>query len=852
MKNGTLHETVDHNGRLLQVAVVLAMFLLFGLANAAGAVAQPPESMSLQLRAPEQVTVGDPIEIVLTVDHARELAGYEALVLFDTSAAEFGGLLQHDNDLAQLGRDVGSLSALNLPSGAAIGLYSCPLADCLKVEISEIVGGNGQVQLARVVIVPKVQGTLEIALAATKFVDVTGQPLAVQIPQAAVQVDVTSSEGTTSVDSVNAFYTAPSPAWSLSPERGEPTGLFDLSGDGEINLVDVAEAAVEWQLARLNGAPCSLDAGALVNPEEGAPAEQGSRFDVNSDGCLDVADVQVIAANLGRSEAASEGEPEVAAPGGIDLVVNVATDGDDAAPGDGQCLTASGYCTLRAAITEADAQPGSNNISFDIPGDGVKTIQLTGRLPTISDQNGPLIIDGYTQPGASPNSDPEISNAAIMIQIEGQGEDVHDGFVITSPDNVIRGVAIYKVRRSFWIYGKGASGNVLTGNFVGTDAAGSYGACCSVANAHGIHIEQEAAKNQVGGTSPAERNVISGNAQSGIGIWHVGSDANVVVNNLVGLSPDGTERLANRRHGIDLNFGSAGNIVGGLGEGERNVSSGNDFSGLEVSHLPETGNNHIAGNFIGTDVSGEQATSWSYNGYTGITIEQGASNNVVEGNVVANGNEGGIQLTGSETLNNQIFGNWIGVSRSGAPLGNGLFGIRADALYTMIGPDNVIAYNEFNGVVIREDDKHFNTITRNSIYGNGALGIDLYPAGVNANDDGDADTGPNQRLNFPVISSITGGEISGTACPSCLVELFIADGVEGGYGQGRTFLGEATAGSDGSFSLPVSGLSDGDLVTATATDEQGNTSEFSQNVIAGEAPQPSSWELYLPVTFGAQ
>jgi hypothetical protein len=135
------------------------------------------------------------------------------------------------------------------------------------------------------------------------------------------------------------------------------------------------------------------------------------------------------------------------------------------------------------------------------------------------------------------------------------------------------------------------------------------------------------------------------------------------------------------------------------------------------------------------------------------------------------------------------------------------------------------------------------TITQNSIYNNSTLGIDLGPTtGVNANDSGDADTGPNEGLNFPVLTSATTTQVTGTACADsvvpkpCRIEVFIAErrtGDMGGgnYGQGKTFVGSGTTNSSGAFAVAISGVTAGQYLTATATDASGNTSEFSQNLV---------------------
>jgi hypothetical protein len=75
-----------------------------------------------------------------------------------------------------------------------------------------------------------------------------------------------------------------------------------------------------------------------------------------------------------------------------------------------------GAGSLRQAMLDANAAPGLDTISFNIPGDGVRVIAVTSALPEVTD---PVIIDGYTQPGAAPNSLAVGSNAVILIELDG-------------------------------------------------------------------------------------------------------------------------------------------------------------------------------------------------------------------------------------------------------------------------------------------------------------------------------------------------------------------------------------------------------------------------------------------------
>jgi CSLREA domain-containing protein len=520
------------------------------------------------------------------------------------------------------------------------------------------------------------------------------------------------------------------------------------------------------------------------------------------------------------------------------FVVNSSGDASDATAGNGTCDTATGDCTLRAAIVEANRNVGPNTIAFNIPGQGVQTIRLGSKLPDLTDGSGPTTIDGYTQPGSSPNTDPRASNAKIMVQVQGGGPDLFDGLTITSPGNLVRGLGFFNLNKSMFLFGAGAHDNRIAGNFIGTNAAATVGATANVSHANGVHISGGASGNVVGGASPADRNVLSGNANHGVGLYNEGTNANVVVGNLVGLNAAGTGRLRNLGHGIDINTGASDNVVGGTASEERNVVSGNVHEGVEISHTTTTLRNRVIGNFIGTDPTGELAPLYARNGQNGVNIEDGVRDAVVEANVIGNSGVNGVAIGGPTTRGHRVSGNWIGVSRGGAPIPNVKAGVQLanGALANRIGPANVIQSNA-TGVVVKNPATDLNTITRNTVQANNGLGIDLVPAenAVNPNDAGDADTGANEQLNFPVLESATPLEASGTACAGCTVEVFVSDGGAGEHGEGRRFEGSGVVGTDGAFVVPMGRLTVGQYVTATATDSKGNTSEFSRNreVVSG-------------------
>ena len=156
-------------------------------------------------------------------------------------------------------------------------------------------------------------------------------------------------------------------------------------------------------------------------------------------------------------------------------------------------------CTLRAAITETNLHPGPDTITFAIPGTGVQTINLSSSLPTISDGTGGTTIDGYTQPGAAVNTLDLASNAAIRIEIRSSSETVGwHAMGISSSNNIIRGLSMHHNWRSISLLGPYAAYNAIVGNFIGTNAAGTYRTTSwNLANG-GIYLNGGAHHNEFG------------------------------------------------------------------------------------------------------------------------------------------------------------------------------------------------------------------------------------------------------------------------------------------------------------------------------------------------------------------
>jgi hypothetical protein len=279
---------------------------------------------------------------------------------------------------------------------------------------------------------------------------------------------------------------------------------------------------------------------------------------------------------------------------------------------------------------------------------------------------------------------------------------------------------------------------------------------------------------------------------------------------------------------------------------QRNVVTGNNAA-IWIS--PSSGHNNIQGNYIGTDVDGQY--DMSIEGMEGVAI--GASHNTIADNVIS-GYEQGVNIlrwSGEDPLleNNVIEGNKIGTNADGtSPIPNGS-GVRINTGVNTTVRGNLITGNAFSGVVVENDLPHNseedlavgNRITQNAIYDNGELGINLVrlpadPGWVTPNDPGDIDTGPNNLMNFPVLTSaratpgklIVQGSIDTQNPRQVTLEFFANSAADPtGYGEGEIFLGTATPNTKGKFTATLPPVSPGMLISATATDRDNNTSEFA-------------------------
>jgi len=318
-----------------------------------------------------------------------------------------------------------------------------------------------------------------------------------------------------------------------------------------------------------------------------------------------------------------------------------------------------------------------------------------------------------------------------------------------------------------------------------------------------------------------------------------------------------------------LSGGARYNIIGGSSYSEANVISGNRYEGIEVADNL-TDYNEISYNYIGTDPTG----TLSVPNLIGIGLSAFPKHNTFDNNIISGNTEIGMIIY-EYADSNIVVNNLIGTASDGiSDLGNGLTGIVVGngACNNFIGEPgmgNIIAFNGNGGVVVMDSISKGNRISANSIFQNEVLGgIDLFPPGVNYNDAGDIDNGPNRLMNFPVITNAiynTGNgytNISGTLDTqnpeNCIVEIFIADPSSNGYGDGKVYIGSAIPDNTGNWTNYFNTISGNDELTTTATDENNNTSEFSLNFttlvdientfLNGKLciyPNPSSGEIFI-------
>jgi len=684
-------------------------------------------------------------------------------------------------------------------------------------------------------------------------------------------------------------------ASAVAPPPRLVTGWVSSLPQDNVVLVDPAHRQVRivHQLHWRTVVPEALQGGVLATPTQAwleSHAVEPVAFDLD-DEPVAVLPMRLNADALSDLVVLTRGPNPLAVgttASGHTFHVNSSEDWRDKNPGDGKCeSTSRSSCTLRAAIEEANAAVGMDGIFFDVsliqigsgagPGYGLPYIEegllIDGGPARVELRAGPNVLGAVLEFHSGGN---EIRHLVInglpsLIRIQsgtfaarhsvveacylgtdltgtvargGAGIELNDSLENTIggllPDGGLNGQAMNVISGNnnfisgaLAILGDKSSDNEILGNLFGTDASGMT----ALPNAgDAIHV---------GGASfnTIRGNLISGNTS--LGVSALLADSTLVQGNRIGTTLDDLP-LPNAG-GVSISDGN-NNTIGGPAVGALNVISGNGRNA--VAFIGGTGN-QVVGNLIGTDSTGAQAVP---NGTACANpcpaVGVGGTDMLITANVISGNRSDAVWIEAERTI---LQTNRIGTASNGRdPLGNGGVGLRLGQFGNgaRIGGDaqagNTIAFNVGAGIYIGNWPVTGNLMRGNSMFSNGALGIDLSPEGVTPNDPLDADSGANELQNSPVLSVDSGGTIRGTleSKPdrAFTIEFFRNRECDAsGYGEGETPLGTMTVHTDlngeADFVAPFVAAA-GDFITATATDPEDNTSEFSVCAVA-QRPTPT-------------
>jgi len=434
------------------------------------------------------------------------------------------------------------------------------------------------------------------------------------------------------------------------------------------------------------------------------------------------------------------------------------------------------YCKIGGDRNIGSGPVGQGNVSS---GNGRYGIRISGWYGVVSGNMTGVDVTGQK---AIPNSyGIFVSDWAFYVTVG--GEKPGEGNVISGNDSV---------NIDSW-----GDHTRIIGNLIGVDITGTK----AVSNQTGTNIVMESGvtNNVVGGTTPEERNIISG-----VRCAFVFSDPNSyqcsVIGNYIGTDITGTKAIPGSGGGGP--WTSSHHRIGGTKQGEGNLISG----GQEGVTLNGYGaeDNIVLGNRIGLDVNGNETLQ----NETGISANMGQIHMVIGGYTAAEGNE--------------IYGGSISMRISDSGIknayiaGNTVINPRGSELFLENGPHNnfvqgnTFGQSQYNP--IRIDYGESNLLRANTFTGTQYDQIILLLEGGNAS------------LPAPTVASAAGSVVSGAAVPFGLVEIYQNDAGE------VSSLGFTVADQDGNFTFTNAEPLTGKLVLALVSDALGNTSCFSTPV----------------------
>ncbi len=586
----------------------------------------------------------------------------------------------------------------------------------------------------------------------------------------------------------------------------------------------------------------------------------------------------------GTTEQTSEFTPVPYTP---TLTVNTNSDEPDVNPGDSFCATATGndICSLRAAVEELNAYGAGGLVNFS---DDLSAYNITlGDAITLEDDD--ISIDGNGHVVTLTYTPVYYNEAAFQLAASG-GRLEH--LNIKSPFGYGTAISIGDPARTtkgneyildhltvlgsyvgIAIFGNTAgtkgSNNIIQNSYIGVaegNLAGlvdpaedclaedqnEYGIfaggglnnsyldnqilCNSI---YGLFIDTNDATTVAGDTNIAG-NTIAGNGNNPDGPYYdglvlEGADTSTITGNYIG-NLNGTTPFPNGVNGIRISDSSANITIGGSGVSDGNIISGNLGNGIDIED--ESHDILVDHNLIGL-----AADHNNMGNYLGIFIANahnitiGSDDHTVYQQYISSNTNGGIQSYDSDhirILDNNLIGlsNPTEISDPESPSGNGLLGVFLGPGSTYVEIDAwKIAYNGGSGVSVLGDDSLYNRIQPKNVYNNSMEAIDLGSDGPTINDDGDLDSGPNDLLNYPIITGQDGNTLTGVACPGCLV-FFYRRLTEPWQSGAKYDLGISPVAADGEtgvweVTLPA-GLSSRVLALMAYDDNTLQTSEFNQ------------------------
>jgi hypothetical protein len=502
---------------------------------------------------------------------------------------------------------------------------------------------------------------------------------------------------------------------------------------------------------------------------------------------------------------------------------------------------------------------GTNDIAWGnvISANGGNGVELSGNDVYNNIVDGNLV-------GSTASGELALPNFGEGVLVTAGAHNNTVGTAGPNSGNLISGNAYSGIHLS----GNGVTRNTIAANWIGIGLDGYSGMGNCLLGGAGLFIDSGASVNTIGGSAETARNVISGNEGFGVHIDGAGTADNIVQGNYIGLNAGGTSSLDNIV-GVAISGSSRSNIVGGSSRAEGNVISGNrsgefPYGAGVLIYGSGTNYNEVMANIIGLDKDGKMARR---NGSCGVIIGGGAQYNFVGGTTPDNGNvisgngvdapvdgrAAGVHIFGASTSWNRVAANIIGldknIDKTIGNRGHGI-GIFSGAHHNTIGGDlmsqgNYIFGSEGAGICVSGPETRNNLIRSNLMMDNAGLGIDLQDSA-------------QQGIYPPIFTQVGRLIVDGPrlvtgrdAPPGARIDVYQVASVDpSDSGEGFLLAGYTYAGSNGRFDFYLpSGPGIPIVLTAVATDAEGNSSEFSLNGYSPDAVDVLDDEELRPEDF---